>query len=145
MAALESSEITYKLVTDEDGTVYISVDIENNPEIFNYAVFRNVVDGLYAAQGEELLKNENGETDYAMSYEHIAGELAFHAILFAAVNEVINVTGTKNETIVRLYNHAAVADLNYDEARVPSEFLSILGVLLVDLLQFNLLKLFGVL
>lgn len=145
MKAIESSDISYELVTDTDGTVYIRVDIENNPDIFNFSVFRNVVDGLYAAQDEELLKNNNGETDYAMSYEHIAGELALHAVAFAVTNEVIHVTGTKNEIIVKLYEKAAVADLNYDEARVPTEFLSILGVLLVDLFQFNLLKLFGVL
>lgn len=145
MKAIESSDISYELVTDTDGTVYISVDIENNPDIFKFAVFRNVVDGLYAAQGEELIKNNNGETDYAMSYEHIAGELALHAIVFAVTNEVINVTGTKNEIIVKLYEKAAVVALNYDEARVPSEMISMIGVLLVDLLQFNLLKLFGVL
>lgn len=145
MNAINTSDITYELITDKDGTVYIRVDIENNPDIFNFAVFRKVVDGLYAAQEEELLKNENGETDYAMSYEHIAGELALHAIVFAATNEIMNVTGTKNELIVGLYEKAAVAFLNYDEARVPTELFSIIGVLLVDLLQFNLLKLFGVL
>lgn len=145
MNVIKSSNIDYELVTDVDGTVYISVDIKNNPEIFSFAVFRNVVDGLYAAQGEELLKNGNGETDYAMSYEHIAGELALHAIIFAVTDGVINVTGTKNELIVKLYNMAAVADLNYDEARLPSEVMAMLGVLLMDLLQFNLLKLFGVL
>lgn len=145
MKAIESADISYELVTDTDGTVYISVDIENNPDIFNFSVFRNVVDGLYAAQGEELIKNNNGETDYAMSYEHIAGELALHAVVFAVTNEVINVTGTKNEIIVKLYEKAAVAALNYDEARVPSEMISMIGVILVDLLQFNLLKLFGVL
>lgn len=145
MKAIESADISYELVTDTDGTVYISVDIENNPDIFNFAVFRNVVDGLYAAQGEELIKNNNGETDYAMSYEHIAGELALHAVVFAVTNEIINVTGTKNEIIVKLYEKAAVVALNYDEARVPSEMISMIGVLLVDFLQFNLLKLFGVL
>ena len=112
MKAIESSDISYELVTDNDGTVYIRVDIENNPDIFNFAVFRNVVDGLYAAQGEELIKNNNGETDYAMSYEHIAGELALHAVVFAVTNEIINVTGTKNEIIVKLYEKAAVAALN---------------------------------
>lgn len=142
---INKADIDYELVTDDDGTVYISVDIENNPEIFNFSVFRNVVDGLYAAQGEELLKNNNGETDYAMSYEHIAGELALHAIVFAVTDEAINITGTKNNLIVKLYNKAAVAELNFDENRIPSEIMSMLGVLIMDLFQFNLLKLFGIL
>lgn len=145
LEAVKSSEISYELVDGSDGTVYIAVDIEKNPEIFNFSVFRSVVDGLYAAQGEELLKNENGETDYAMSYEHIAGELALHAIVFAVTDGIISATGTKNSTIVKLYSKAALAELNYDEKRVPSEIMAILGVLIMDLLQFNLLKLFGVL
>lgn len=142
---VKKSDIKYALVTDKDGTVYISVDIKENPEIFNYSVFKNVVDGLYAAQGEELLKNNNGETDYAMSYEHIAGELALHAIIYAVTNEIINVTGTKNSFIIKMYDKAVIAALNYDENRLPTEVFAMLGVLLVDLFQFNLLKLFGVL
>lgn len=144
MKAIESSSFTYELVTDTDGTVYISIDISKNPEIFNLSVFKKVVEGLYSAQGEELLKNSNGETDYAMSYEHIAGELALHAAVYAVTDGLINTAGTKNELILKLYNKALLAELNYDEARVPSEFMSILGVLIMDLFQFNLLKLFGI-
>ncbi len=141
---INSSDIDYELVTDKDGTVYISVDIKNNPEIFSFPVFRNVVEGLYAAQGEELLKNGSGETDYAMSYEHIAGELALHAIVFAVTDGVMSVTGTKNELMMKLYNKAAVAQLNYDESRLPSEVMAMLGVVLMDLFRFSVLRLFGV-
>lgn len=144
LSVINSSDIDYELVADKDGTVYISVDIKNNPEIFSFSVFRNVVEGLYAAQGEELLKNGNGETDYAMSYEHIAGELALHAIVFAVTDGVMSVTGTKNEFIMKLYNKAAIAQLNYDEARLPSEIMSMLGVVLMDLFRFSVLRLFGV-
>lgn len=144
LSVINSSDIDYELVTDKDGTVYISVDIKNNPEIFSFSVFRNVVEGLYAAQGEELLKNGNGETDYAMSYEHIAGELALHAIVFAVTDGVMSVTGTENEFIMKLYNKAAIAQLNYDEARLPSEIISMLGVVLTDLFRFSVLRLFGV-
>ena len=144
LSVINSSDIDYELVTDKDGTVYISVDIKNNPEIFSFSVFRNVVEGLYAAQGEELLKNGSGETDYAMSYEHIAGELALHAIVFAVTDGVMSVTGTKNEFIMKLYNKAAIAQLNYDEARLPSEIMSMLGVVLMDLFRFSVLRLFGV-
>lgn len=143
LEAVKSAKIDYELVTDSDGTVYIAVDIENNPEIFNFSVFKKVVEGLYAAQGEELLKNGNGETDYAMSYEHIAGELALHAIVFAATKGIMSATGSKNSLLLRLYGSAAVADLNYDEARLPSEMIAMFGVLLVDFMQFNLLRLFG--
>lgn len=143
MEAVKSADIDYELVTDSDGTVYIGIDIEKNPEIFNFSVFRKVVDGLYAAQGEELLKNNNGETDYAMSYEHIAGELALHAVVFAVTDGIMSATGAKNDLLLRLYDKAAFAELNYDEARLPSEIMAMLGVLLMDFMQFNLLRLFG--
>ncbi len=103
MEAVKSADIDYELVTDSDGTVYIGIDIEKNPEIFNFSVFRKVVDGLYAAQGEELLKNNNGETDYAMSYEHIAGELALHTVVFAVTDGIMSATGAKNDLLLRLY------------------------------------------
>ncbi len=120
------------------------MNIEDNPDIFNYVVFRNVVEKLYESQGEALITNDDGSVNYLMSYEYIAGELAFHALVYAVTGELIEITGTKNETIVNLYEHAAQADLNIDEARVPVEVLSILGVLLVDFVQFNVLKLFGI-
>ncbi|MGN0464485.1 MAG: hypothetical protein ACI4GA_07315 [Acutalibacteraceae bacterium] len=136
-------DVRYYPVELENGetTVYIAVDIKNNPDIFNYAVFRETVEKLYEEQGKELIKKSNGETDYLMSYEHIAGELALHAIVYAAVNELIDVTGTKNETILKLYEKAQQADLNIDEARVPWQVISIFGIILVDLLSFNVLKL----
>ena len=80
-----------------------------------------------------------------MSYEHIAGELALHAIVFAVTDSLMGATGTKNEFILKMYNKAVLAELNYDEARLPSEIMSMLGVLIMDLLQFNLLRLFGIL
>lgn len=141
---LKDSKFTYTTVNGSDGTLYIRVNIKDNPDIFNYKVFRDVVEKLYKEQNEKMITGEDGKVDYVMSYEHIAGELAFHEIIYAVSNEIIDVTGTKNKVILKLYKAAAKADLNIDEARVPSEFLSILGVLLVDLFQFNLLKLFGV-
>lgn len=141
---LEGDGIKYYVVELEDGTrtVYVAVDIESHPEVFNYTVFRNVVEAIYEQQGKSLLKSADGEVDYLMSYEHIAGELALHAIIYAITNELIEVTGTTNSTILKIYESAARADLNIDEARVPSALISIFGVLLVDMFAFRLLKLF---
>lgn len=139
------SGVKYYPVTLENGekTVYVAVDIENNPDIFNYDVFKKTVEQLYEKQGEALITDEDGNTDYLMSYEHIAGELAFHAIVYAAANELISVTGTKNETIISLYNSAAIADLNVDESRLPWQVFSILGIIIMELFSlkvFSLLK-----
>lgn len=139
-------DVKYYPVTLENGetTVYIAVDIESNPDIFNYDVFKKTVESLYEKQGEALITNGKGETDYLMSYEHIAGELAFHAIVYAAANELISVTGTQNETIIGLYNSAAIADLNVDEARLPWQVFSILGIIITELLSLKLFSFFKI-
>ena len=139
----ETCEFDYALIEGGDGTLYIRVDIEHNPEIFNYDVFRKLVEDLYARQNEEMKKDEYGQIDYVMSYEHIAGELALHAIAFAACNEIIRLTNTKNEKILDLYRSAAVADLNVDEARVPSQLIDLIGTLIVNVFKFNVFKLFS--
>lgn len=138
------SAITYHTINGDDGTLYISINIEENPQIFNYAVFRQVVEDLYARQGEELLTDKYGKIDYAMSYEHIAGELAMHMLLFAAVSEVMHVTKSRDKRLVDLYKSCAVADLNIDEARIPTEAISILGILLINFVRFNTYKLLGI-
>ena len=140
----EGNGVKYYVVTLEDGTqtVYIAVDIASHPEVFNYTVFKNAVEAIYEQQGKELMKDKDGNVDYLMSYEHIAGELAMHAIIYAVMNELIGITGTTNPTILKIYESAARADLNIDEARVPSALISILGVLLVDMFAFRFLKLF---
>lgn len=139
-------DVQYKEMTLDDGskTVYVLVDIEKNPEIFDYAVFRKAVEEIYANQGKALSKGEDGEINYLMSYEHIAGELALHALVYAATNKLIQTTGTNNETILKLYNTAKVAELNIDESRVPSKLISFIGVIIMDVISFNLLKVFGI-
>lgn len=139
-----NSNISYHKINGDDGTLYISINIEENPEIFNYAVFRQVVEVLYARQGEELLTDKYGKIDYVMSYEHIAGELAMHMLLFAAVSEVMHITKSKDKRLVDLYRSCAVADLNIDEARVPTEAISIFGILLLNFVRFNTYKLLGI-
>ncbi len=136
-----NSRITYHTIEGDNGTLYISINIEDNPEIFNYAVFRQVVENLYARQGEELMTDKYGRVDYVMSYEHIAGELAMHMLLFAAVSEVMHVTDSKDKRLIDLYQSCAVADLNIDEARVPFEMIEIFGILLLNFVRFNTYRL----
>lgn len=140
----ESCEFKYTTLRDGNGTVYIRVNIEENPQIFNYAVFRSLVEDLYARQGEELLQNEAGETDYLMSYEHIAGELALHAILYAASGEMLRL-GVNSGRLLSMYRSAAIADLNATEARLPTEVFAIIGSLLINFVHYNLLRVFGLL
>ena len=139
----ETTEFSYALVNGSDGTLYMRVDIENNPQIFNYDVFRALVEQLYEKQGEEMQKDEYGKIDYVMSYEHIAGELALHAVAFAALNEILRVTGSRDERLLQLYASASQADLNVDEARVPSGFIKLVGALIINVFKYNVLKFFS--
>lgn len=139
----ETCEFDYAVIEGGDGTLYLRVDVENNPQIFNYDVFRKLVEDLYARQNEEMKKDGYGKIDYVMSYEHIAGELALHVIVFAAANEIIRLTNTKDERILSLYRSAAVAELNVDEARLPSQIIELIGRLIVNVFKFNFFKLFS--
>ena len=136
----DNTEIEYKIIEGEGGTYYMQVDIEKYPEIFNYGVFRRVVDDLVEKQNAQYITDNEGNIDYAMTYEHIAGELAVHAVLYAALHELIEVTGTKNERILSLYESAMKADLNADESRLPWQVFAIIGTLLYSFIGFNLLK-----
>ena len=136
----DDAEIEYQIIEGEGGTYYMRVDIEKYPEIFNYGVFRRVVDDLVEKQNAQYTTDGEGNIDYAMTYEHIAGELAVHAVLYAALHELIEVTGTKNERILSLYESAMKADLNADESRLPWEVFAILGALIYSFVGFNLLK-----
>ena len=130
-------------VTDEKGTVYIKVNVEENPEIFNFSVFRNLVDQLYAGQNEKMAENADGSTDYLMSYEHIAGELALHMLVYAATSEIISLSGSGNDKILDLYNSAKLAELNYDESRLPSKWLNAIGRLIVVMFRFDIFRIIG--
>ena len=139
----DTCDFSYALVNGSDGTIYIRVNVEDNPQIFNYDVFRALVEQLYQKQNEEMKKDDQGKIDYVMSYEHIAGELALHTIVFAATNSIINVTGTQDEKILNLYKAAAQADLNVDESRFPTAIIRFIGTLIINVLKFNFLKLFS--
>gem|GEM_PF-4224571 len=139
----ESCEFDYVVLDNGNGTIYIRVDVENNPQIFNYAVFYNLVEDLYEKQGEEMVLKGDGSVDYLMSYEHIAGELALHALIYAATKDIIKLTGTNSERILSLYNSAAQANLNVDEARVPAQFITFVGKLIINVVTYNFMRIFG--
>ena len=139
----DTTEFSYALVEDGKGTLYLTVNVEENPQIFNYDVFRALVEQLYARQNEEMQKDDYGKIDYVMSYEHIAGELALHTVVFAATNLILDVTKTQDEKIINLYKSAAQATLNADEARAPGALIRFIGTLIINVFTFNFLKLFS--
>ena len=67
-----------------------------------------------------------------LSYNHIAGELALHMIIYSLTDAV----GGNNWTglIKDLYDRSAVSDLNVDENRIPTFLIEFLGGFLTFLL-----------
>lgn len=138
-----SAVYDYTVYDGENGTVIIRIDIGKNPELFNQAVFCKLVEYLYEEQGKEMLRNNDGSVNYLMSYEHIAGELALHALVYAAANEIIRVTGSSNSTLFNLYHSSLIADLNIDEARLPTQFIEFIGAVILNSFRYNIFRLLG--
>ena len=117
-----AADSTFTVTVTQDGvsTVYIAVPVEDYPQLFNAGVFDETVKKL--AETQETYK-EDGMT--LMSYEHIAGELALHAAVYA----VTYMLGADQEGSVfhSFYESARIADLNVDEHRAPGWFLEFFG------------------
>lgn len=133
----------YRVLDDGKGTVVVRVNLHDHPELLNAEVFQALIGKLFDRQKEEMLKNNDDSVDYLMSYEHIAGELALHTLVWAASDELLRLTGSSNETLLDLYRSAVVADLDYGESRLPADVIVFIGKLVILTLRFNLVKLFG--
>lgn len=133
----------YKYVLSEDGkeTVFIAVNIEEHPELLNRSLLMEVTEKLYNEQ--KALYPDMAEEDM-MSYEHIAGELALHAILYAVSNEYLSVTGETEGTIFDLWQKARIADLNITEDRIPGEIILIAGTYIMGVFIIDLYTIFRI-
>ena len=117
-----AADSTFTVTVTKDGvsTVYIAVPVEDYPQLFNAGVFDETVARLAEAQGAY---QTDGMT--LMSYEHIAGELALHAAVYALTYMVgADQDGSPLHTY---YDDARVADLNVDESRAPSAVIAFFG------------------
>jgi hypothetical protein len=125
-----AADATFTVTVTKDGvsTVYIAVPVEDYPQLFNAGVFDETVKKL--AEAQEAYK-EDGMT--LMSYEHIAGELALHAAVYA----VTYMLGADQDGSVfhSFYESARIADLNVDENRAPGWFLEFFGKIVAFLNQ----------
>lgn len=122
-----AKDADYTVTVLEGGkkTVYISVDLREHPEIANLDVFRATVKKLADKQNAFVPAGEEGDYDL-MSYQHIAGELALHVIIAAAMSAM-----GKDESDDTLHS-SMVADLNKDESRFPSQLIEFIGKFLMD-------------
>ena len=140
---IEMAEYTYVLTEDGKETVFIAVNIEKHPELLNRDLLMEATEKLYEEQ-KRLYPNVPEEN--LMSYDHIAGELALHAVLYAASNEYLKLTGTTEGAIFNLWERSRIADLNITESRVPVEIIQIMGtyimgVFILDI--YTIVKIFN--
>lgn len=118
----------YTVTVLEDGkkTVYIAVDLDENPELFNVACLQDAVKAMYENQKAYV---EGEENISLLGYNDIAGELALHMIAYAVLNPVQSTLTGKLRSI---FESARVADLNIDESRFPRFLITFIGEIIMN-------------
>ena len=64
-------------------------------------------------------------------------------LVYAATSEIISLSGSGSDKILDLYNSAKLAELNYDESRLPSKWLNAIGRLIVVMFRFDIFRIIG--
>ncbi len=118
----DDSTFTVTVTKDGKSTVYIAVPVEKYPQLFNAGVFNETVKKL--AEKQDGIKTDDMDL---MKYEHIAGELALHAAIYAATY----FAGGEDEGNIfhDFYELSRIADLNVDEQRAPGALIRFIGLL----------------
>lgn len=123
----------YKIVVLENGkkTVYISVDLTANPEIFEEDVFRAAVVKLIDKQNEVIPEGE-AENFELLDYNRFAGELYLHMFLYQIVEPFKDIEWMP--MVADVYAMTKVADINIDEARIPPFIMTVVGYIMLEFL-----------
>ena len=132
-----NSKYTVKVIADGKQTVYCSIDFEKFPEIYDARVYLAAIEKIQNKCDEVAKENGidiAGGNYSAMSYSHIAGELALHMILAKLSKD----TASWNPLAEWIYERAGVADLNVDESRIPAVFITSLGDIMVGFINLIL-------
>ena len=132
-----NSKYTVKVIADGKQTVYCSIDFEKFPEIYDARVYLAAIEKIQNKCDEVAKENGidiAGGNYAAMSYKHVAGELALHMILASLSKD----TASWNPISAWIYERAGIADLNVDEDRVPVVLIEAFGDAVVNLINFVL-------
>ena len=138
---IDKAEYSYVLLEDGKETVFIAVNIEEHPEILNRSLLMEATEKLY---NEQKAFFPDMAEESLMSYEHIAGELALHAILYAVSNEYLSVTGATEGVIFDLWQKARIANLDITESRVPIELIQMMGTYIMGVFIIDLYTMFRI-
>ena len=123
----------YNVVVLEDGrkTVYISVDIVANPELFDEEVFRAAVVKIVDKQNDVIPLDEVENFDL-LDYNRFAGELYLHMFLYHVLEPFKDIEWLP--TVQDAYARVARADMDITETRVPGILMTAIGYVLLELL-----------
>ena len=112
-------------------TIFIAVDIVKYPELLNVGVFHDAV--IKIAEKQIGLMPSDSFSIGLLDYNRLAGELAMHIILYAAVKPFYDSKFLRSGIVERLYNSVSVADLNINEYRLSNLFMIFLGSIIMDI------------
>ncbi len=104
-------------------TVYIAINLEENPELWDSEIFRAAVIKMVDGQYDSV--PENAENLDLLDYKRFAGELWMHMQMFDWANE--HIKGLLFIFALILRHMAVDAEMNIDEIRLPSFIFSIKG------------------
>ncbi len=121
-----ADESTYRVTVLDSGkkTVFILVNLEENPELFGIEVFHDAV--MKMAENQKAVLPE-GEDVTLLDYQKIAGELALHMIVFKTTKPLVDGNAASKE-IKELYEKSRIAELNINEDRVPASLIDFVGM-----------------
>lgn len=125
-----ANDSVYTVKTLENGkkTIYIAVNVEEHPELFEMDVFRAAVYKICDKQNEFVDSPENFDL---LTYKRFAGELYLHMRIYQFADPLSIVLGAVFGFINDIVEMTRIADMNIDESRFPSFMFDIIGDLLL--------------
>ncbi len=135
----DSCEYTVSIRTDKARSVYIAINLAENPELRDARVFLSAVDKMLAKCDEVALEEGidiTGEDYNPMSYSYLAGELALHMIIADVL--AFAGAGSWNSLLDGIYERIVGANLDIYEERIPAPITEFFGKVIVAVLRILL-------
>jgi len=122
--AEQASYSVYAIPGSEDKSVLISIPLEEEEflQLYSPAVLRAFAGAAQRAQSGKIPEDAD-VTFVLMNTRHIAGEAELHLLGYI----MTCLAGGERGLLADLHGSVRIVDLNVDEARLPKEFMEIVG------------------
>lgn len=130
LAEAIANDCVYTIKALENGkqTIYIAVNVEKYPELFEMDVFRAAVYKICDKQNDFV--TSEAEFDL-LSYTRFAGELYLHMRIYQIADPLSIIFGAIFDFINDIVEMTKIADMNIDEARFPGFLFNLIGALVL--------------